>query len=105
MWRSQDSIVHEVRRWCEKKGTLSAQAASSLGLDPFLYHIKGLVTPSPERVHALKHRLDELSVGQPDDLYRAVHYEQLGELLGEEFKWLELPKTKTHGDSIEQRAW
>ena len=107
MWRRQDSVVHEVRRWCEKKGTLSAQAASNLGFDPFLYHVRGYVTPSPERFETLKHRLDELSVGQPDDLHRAVHYEQLGELLGEEFSWVQLPKTKTNGDSPkeERKPW
>ena len=97
--------MHEVRQWVTANKPPSPQAQSNLGLDPFLYQIKGLITPSPERFNALKQKLDELSVAQPDDLYRAVHYEQLGELLGPQFDWLQLPKTKTNGDMSVKKAW
>jgi len=105
LWRRRDSIVHEVRQWitCGKK--LSAQAQSNLGLDPFLYQVKGLLIQPPERLELLKQRLDELSVSQPDEFHRAVHYEQLGDLLGKEFSWVQLPKTKTNGDSPVRKPW
>lgn len=105
LWRRRDSIVHEVREWISANKAPSPQAQSNLGMDPFLYHMQGLVTPAPERFDALKCRLDELSMTQPDDLYRAVHYEQLGDLLGPQFGWVQLPKTKTNGDSRVKKAW
>lgn len=70
-----------------------------------MYQIKGMLVPPPERFDALKEKLGELSMQQPDELYRAVHYEQLGELLGDDFQWLELPKTKTNGDSPVRKPW
>ena len=105
MWKRHDSIVHEVRDWCNARSTLSAQAQSNLGFDPFLYQLKGLPTPAPERFALLKTKLGWLARCRPDELFRAVHYEQLGELLGHEFIWVELPKTKTNGDSPVRKAW
>jgi hypothetical protein len=105
LWRRRDSIVHEVRQWITTGVELSAQAQSNLGLDPFLYQLHGLLLPSPERFAALRQKLDQLSLMQPDDLYRAVHYEQLSVLLGEQFDWVQLPKTKTNADSPKRKAW
>ena len=105
MWRRRDSVVHEVRVWLTQNKPLSPQTLSNLGFDPFLYQLKGMLQPPPERFEMLRRRLDELSVVQPDDLYRAGHFEQLGDLLGAEFKWVQLPKTKTNGDSLVCKAW
>jgi len=105
MWKRRDSIVQEVRDWTCHNTTLSAQAQSNLGFDPFLYQVKGRLTPPAERFELLREKVDWLARCRPDELFRAVHYEQLGELLGHDFSWVELPKTKTNGDMRLKRAW
>lgn len=100
-----ESIVGQVRLWHSNGTELSAQAQSSLGIDPFLYQVNGMLYPPPERFDALKARLVELAIRQPDELHRAVHFEQLAELLGREYAWVRLPKTKTHGDNADPLPW
>lgn len=100
-----ESIVGQLCALYNGGVELSAQAQSSLGIDPFLYQVNGALYPPPERIAALRVRLMELARKQPDKLHRAVHFEKLGELLGQDFTWVRLPKTKTHGDNRQPPPW
>ena len=100
------AVVKEVLDWRQLNKAPSPQTQSSIGTDPFLYHLRGFVYPASDRFALLRERLYSLAKEQPEQLQLAVHYEQLGTLLGSpEFEWVQLPKTKTNGESSTVLPW
>jgi len=84
-------------------GDLSPQAQSDLGFDSFLYYARGRVAPGSGKAQELFHRLVDLAHDNPTVLFRAVFFEQLDELLGPEFVWVQLPHTRTNAKT--GRPW
>jgi hypothetical protein len=78
---------------------LNCQTRSDLGFDTFLYHVRGSFTPSDNQFETLMKALVNLATNTPDDLWRAVFFEQLGELLGPGFSWAAFPRVKSRGGS------
>ena len=103
----QTTFVQEVRSWMGVEyrpgAHISPQTLSSLGFDPFLYQVRGHVVPTNQSLDLLARRLYHLACDDGTCLFLAVFYEQLGELLGPEFAWVQLPTTKRNNGSV--RAW
>ena len=78
---------------------LSPQTRSLLGFDEFLYSLRGSICPCYDQLAKLLRALLNLAHKAPEQLYCAVLHEQLGPLLGPEFGWVALPRTKSCGGS------
>lgn len=107
-WQLDESapVVKEVVDWHNFNKAPSPQTQSTVGTDPFLYHLRGFVYPAAHRLEELRERLYLLATETPEQLHLAVHYEQLGTLLGQpEFEWVQLPRTKTNGESSTGEPW
>lgn len=98
----KQTFVHELLLDEVKDGGhLSLQTRSDLGFDPFLYQVRNPMcfVPGNDQFLALGYRLYDLANKNWQDLYRAVFFEQLDELLGPEFHWVQLPKTKSNANT------
>ena len=99
----QSTFVGELRHLAKNKkpdwNDLKPQTRSDLGFDGFLYQMRGSFEPSHEQLERMLLALMELACKTPEDLWRAVFYEQLRELLGPGFCWAAFPKVKTIGGS------
>ena len=100
---TQCTFVGELRLLAKSKKPnwrdLKPQTRSNLGFDAFLYQMRGSLEPSPQQLESMLIRLIELAFNAPEDLWRAVFYEQLGQLLGPGFGWAAFPKIKSVGGS------
>ena len=74
---------------------LSEQTRSTIGLDPFLYVLRNKMPPSSEQAVRLLNRVYNLACDMPETLFRAAFFEQLRELLGDGYEFVQLPSTKT----------
>lgn len=87
------SIVDDLLDWVEGKKSLHTLTASSVGLDAWLYELRGKKIPTFEQTQLLKGRIWQLAHDSPLRLVSALENYQLIEILGEgEFGWLELPQ-------------
>jgi hypothetical protein len=71
---------------------LSPNVASELGLDLWLYHLRGVPNPSPDQEDALKKRILELAHQSPLKLFSAIQTKHLNEILGDGFEWVQAPR-------------
>lgn len=89
----KDSVVANFLGWMEGTKSLHPLTASALGLDAWLYQLRGRRFPSFEQQILLKTRICEIAHDSPLQLVSALENYQLLEILGEgEFCWLELPQ-------------
>jgi len=76
--------------WCDGKiPALPQYVASEVGLDLWLYELRGKPTPTIQQEQALRRKMVDLANQSPFRLHEAVETRTLKDLLGSEFDWLE----------------
>lgn len=76
--------------WCEGRSRrLSPVVASDVGLDMWLYTLRGKTPPTSDQERKLKTRLLHLAHASPLSLHRSIVERRLKTLLGTGFEWVE----------------
>ena len=78
--------------WAEgRTQCLSPYVASEIGLDQWLYDLRGKPFPTHEQEMQLKDRILELANKSPLKLYENIENKTLKSFLGSGFEWIECP--------------
>lgn len=71
---------------------LPPNVASEVGLDLWLYELRGKQPPTAKQEELLRHRIMQLANQSPYTLHQSIENRTFKTLLGEEFHWVECPE-------------
>jgi hypothetical protein len=88
-----NTAVKSFMDWTEGSiDCLPPNVASEVGLDLWLYELRGKQFPTAAQEASLRNRILQLANQSPFNLHQAIEQRTLKSLLGKEFEWVECPE-------------
>ena len=87
------TVVKSFMDWTEGSiDCLPPNVASEVGLDLWLYELRGKQPPNSEQEASLRFRITQLANQSPYTLHKSIEDRTFKTLLGKEFHWVECPE-------------